>query len=331
MKFDVNIFIDELRGVPDLAQKVEDMGFDAFWIPETAHSPHMALTLAGYHTTRLQLGTAITVAFARSPMLTAYEAWDLAQLTGGRFMLGLGTQIKAHIVRRFGMVWDKPAARMREYVLAIRAAWATFQDNAPLDYRGEIYKLTYIAPFFQPTPLENPHIPIYIAAVGPLMSQIVGEVCDGMHVHAFTTPQYMREVTLPNIEKGLALSGRTRADISLNSAVFVATNDAEKIDAKRQIAFYASTPAYRGVLETHGWGDLQDRLTAMTRQGKWDTMHTEISDEMLNTIGVVAPPDEIGAAVRERYAGLLDRIGFYLPYVPGQRDDFWKKALTAFH
>ena len=331
MKFDVTLFIDDLKNTPDTAKNIEELGFDALWVPEAAHNPYMALALAGYATTRIKLGTAIAVAFARSPTVTAYEAWDLARLTDGRFILGLGPQIKAHIKRRFGMPWGNPGSRMREYIGAIRAVWNTFQNNEPLNYRGEFYQLTWMNPFFQPPPLEHPHIPIYIAAVGPYMCRLVGEVCDGMHVHSFHTVDYLKNVVLPKIEEGLAISGRTRADLSLNTAVFAASNDEEKLLARQQISFYASTPAYRGVLEQHGWGDLQDRLTKMTREGKWQEMYTEISDEMLNTIAVIAPPDELGAALRERYEGLLDRVGFYLPFVPGERDDFWKKSIQAFH
>lgn len=331
MKFDASLFINDLKSSAELARAVEAIGFDALWVSEAAHNPYMALALAAQATTRLKLGTAITVAFARSPTLSAYEAWDMAGLSDGRFMLGLGTQIKAHITRRFGMTWDKPATQMREYLEVLRAVWQTFQTNERLNYRGKYYKITYMTPFFQPEPLPKPHIPVFLAAVGPAMTRLAGELCEGMHVHAFTSPRYMREVTIPKVEEGLARAGRSWEDFSFNGGVFVASNEEEKILAKSQIAFYASTPAYRGVLELHGWGDLQERLQKLTRQGKWDDMHREISDEMLETIGVVADAAELGAAVREKYEGLLDRVGFYLPFVPGERDKFWKQAIGAFH
>jgi probable F420-dependent oxidoreductase len=330
MKFDATIFIDDLKAIPALAQEIEALGFDALWIPETTHSPLAALVLAGQATTRLKLGTAIAVAFARSPVLMAYESWDLAQITDSRFMLGLGTQIKPHITRRFGMDWASPGPRMREYVNVVRATWNTFQTNERLNFRGDHYKVTFMTPFFQPSPLKNPDIPIYLAAVGPYLCQVAGEVCDGLHVHSFHTVDYLKRVMLPNIEKGLAISGRTRADISLHSSVFAVTNDQDKVLAKSQIAFYASTPAYREVLEIHGWGDLQEELTSMTRRGQWTEMHELISDDMLATFAVVAEPGEIGAAVRERYEGLLDRVSFYLPFVPGERQELWKTALAAF-
>lgn len=331
MKFDATLFISDLKGAPELAKSIEAMGFDALWVSEAAHNPYLALALAGHATTRLKLGTGIAVAFARSPTLTAYEAWDMARLTDGRFMLGLGTQIKAHIVRRFGMVWDSPGPRMREYIEAVRAVWHTFQTNEPLNYRGQFYKLTYMSPFFKPEPLDQPDIPIYIAAVGPYMCQLAGELCQGIHVHAFHTVRYLQEVILPNVEAGLVKSGRSRAAFSLASAIFAATSEEEKVLAKMQIAFYASTPAYKGVLELHGWGDLQDKLAAMTREGKWMQLHEAIPDEVLNEFAVIAPPDELGAAIRQRYEGLLDRVGVYLPFVAGERDEFWRKLIAAFH
>ena len=331
MKFDATIFVDDLKAIPALAQEIEAMGFDALWIPETTHSPLAALVLAGHATRKLKLGTAIAVAFARSPTLMAYESWDLAQITDGRFMLGLGTQIRAHITRRFGMDWDAPGSRMREYVQVVRGVWNTFQTNERINFRGEHYKVTLMTPFFQPAPLKNPEIPIYIAAVGPYLCRVAGEVCDGIHVHSFHTVDYLQKVMLPNIEEGLTSSGRTRTDISLHSSVFAVTNEQDAVLAKSQIAFYASTPAYRPVLELHGWGDLQDKLGGMTKRGQWSEMHELISDEMLATFAVVAEPGELGAAVRERYDGLLDRVSLYLPFVPGERQDLWKTTLTAFH
>jgi probable F420-dependent oxidoreductase len=331
MKFDATLFLDDLKVVPTLAQQIEAMGFDALWVPEAAHNPYMGLALAGHATQHLGLGTAIAVAFARSPTLTAYEAWDLARLTDGRFMLGIGTQIKAHITRRFGMSWDRPVAQMREYIQVLRALWNTFQHNERINFRGEYYKITFMNPFFQPEPIAHPNIPIYVAAVGPAMCKLVGELCDGIHIHSFHTVEYIKQVILPNLQAGLLISGRSREAISLNTAVFVVTDEQEKQEVKAQIAFYASTPAYRGVLELHGWGEVQDRLSNLARHGKWNDMHQEISDEMLNTFAVVAPPDDIGAAVRERYTGLLDRVGLYLKFIPGERDAFWKKIIAAFH
>jgi probable F420-dependent oxidoreductase len=331
MKLDVVINTDDLKAIPDLARKIEDEGFDGLWTAETAHNPYFPLVLAGNSTQRIEMGTGIAVAFARSPAVTAYEAWDLAKLTNGRFILGLGTQIKAHIMRRFGMAWESPGPRLREYIEAIRALWKTFQHNEPLNYRGQFYKITYMSPFFQPAPIEYPDIPVYIAGVQEYMCQLAGELCQGFHVHPLHTVDYLKNLTLPNIQAGLEKSGRSRQDIQLTCSIFIVTSEQEKNEVKSQIAFYASTPSYRGVLEMHGLGDLQDRLTLMTREGRWHEMYTQISDDLLHKIAVVAAPDEIGAAVKERYQGLLDRVSYYFPYIPGQHEAVWRSSLTAFH
>ncbi len=331
MKFDSALSTSDFKTIPEIAQAMETLGFDGVWTSEAAHNPYIPLALAAQATTELELGTGISIAFARSPTITAHEAWDLAQLSDGRFMLGLGTQIKTHIVRRFGMEWGSPGPRMRDYILAIKAVWDVWQNpGQALNHQGDFYQLTYMTPFFQPPPLKHERPPLYIAAVGPYMCKLAGELCDGVHIHAFHTIDYLQNVTLPRIEEGLNKAGRTRDSISLNTAIFVATNDVEKIAAKQQLAFYASTPAYRGVLEQHGMGDLQDHLARRAKNGEWQDLHTSISDELLNTVGVIGDSTDIGAMVRERYEGILDRIGFYLPFVPGERDDFWKHTIAAF-
>ncbi|NJL95316.1 MAG: TIGR03617 family F420-dependent LLM class oxidoreductase [Anaerolineae bacterium] len=331
MRFDVYIHPNDLRSVPDLAQHLENEGFHAIWTPETNHNPYFPLVLAGHATQRLQLGTGIAVAFARSPTVTAMEAWDLARLTNGRFILGLGTQIKAHITRRFGMPWDSPVARLREYIEGMRALWDTFQNNARLNYRGEHYKLTFMTPFFQPEPLEHPHIPIFTGGVQAAMCQLAGELSQGFHVHPFHTADYLRNFILPNLEVGLARSGRTRAELQLICAIFVVTNLEEAREVKSQIAFYASTPGYRGVLEQHGWGDLQDRLSGLIRRSRWEELPEQISDEMLAHFAVVAPAQELAAAVEARYRGLLDRVAYYFPYVMGEREALWRASLAHFN
>ncbi len=329
MKFDAITDLTNLKALPEIAVQAEALGFDALWAPETGHNPFIGLALAGHATQRLEIGTSIAVAFARSPTASAYAAWDLQGLSDGRFILGLGPQIKAHITRRFGMAWDSPGPRMREYIEGMRAVWHTFQTGEKLNYRGQHYKLTFMNPLFQPEPIPHPNIPVYIAAVGPYMCKLAGELCEGVHVHSFHTPRYLQEVMLPRIQTGLDAAGRSREDITLSCAIFAATNDAEKIRAKTAIAFYATTPAYRGVLECHGWEDLQEELALMARRGKWDTLHTLISDEMLATFGVVSDPADLGAAIRERYTGLLDRVSLYVPFIPGERDDFWARSIQT--
>lgn len=317
MKFDVTIMPGDLNAVPDLARQIEGLGFAGMWTTETAHNPFFPLTLAATTTQRILLGTAIAVAFPRSPLITAHAAWDLAAQSGGRFALGLGTQVKAHIRRRFSAEWSKPAPRLREYVLALRAIWRAWQTGEPLDFRGEFYQHTLMTPFFAPPPIAHPEIPIYIAGVNARLCQVAGEVCQGFHVHPFHTVDYLREQIIPNIERGAAKAGRTRADVMLNCAIFVATGrstaeiQAAASQVKTQIAFYASTYSYRPVLDQHGWGEIGDRLGLLARQGQWAEMPALIPDEMLEACAVVAPVDELAARVRERYEGLLDRVGYY--------------------
>ena len=336
MQFDVTVMPGDLNAVPYLARQIEALGFAGMWTTETAHNPFFPLTLAATATRRILLGTAIAVAFPRSPLITAHAAWDLATQSEGRFVLGLGTQVKAHIRRRFSTEWSKPAPRLREYVLALRAIWRAWQTGKPLDFRGEFYQHTLMTPFFAPSPLAQPEIPIYIAGVNPRLCQVAGEVCQGFHVHPFHTVDYLREQIIPNIERGAVKAGRTRADVALNCAIFVATGrSTDEIQAatgqvKMQIAFYASTYSYRPVLEQHGWGEIGDRLGLLARQGKWTEMQDLIPDEMLDACAVVAPVDELATRVKARYDGLLDRVGYYHPFVPGERDAMWRNALDVF-
>lgn len=336
MKFDVTILHDDLNAIPNIARELEDRGVDAMWTPETAHNPFLPLTLAAYVTEELEIGTAIAVAFPTSPMKMAYSAWDLAAQSGGRFILGLGTQVKAHIVRRFSSEWGSPGPRLKDYILAMRAIWDAWQNNGQLRYEGEFYKHTLMTPFFQPSPIEHPDIPVYIAGVNTYLCQLAGELCQGFHVHPFHTSDYLRDVIVTNVEEGAQRTGRSRAGVNLTCAIFVVTGETEKdiendvAAVKSQIAFYASTPSYRPVLEHHGMGDLQDKLSLMAREGRWFEMHEEISDDLLNKVAVVATHDELAHKVKERYEGLLDRVGYYFPYIPGERTDLWDKSLAVF-
>lgn len=337
MKFDVTIFSDDLNTASDLAHAVEEYGFDGLWVAEAAHNPFLPLTHAAMATQRINLGTAIAVAFPRSPMMMAQTAWDLAQQSQGRFILGLGTQIKPHITKRFSAKWGKPVTQLREYIQSLRAIWHSFQTDERLKTEGEYYNFSLLTPFFTPEPMDYHNIPIYIAGVNTGLAKLGGELCDGFHVHSFHTPDYLRHVLIPAIEAGGEKTGRTRADLSLSCAIFVVTgrNDAEiqesKIATKSQIAFYASTPSYSKVLELHGWQDLIPELNALLRRNRWEEMHTLISDEMLEHFAVVASPDELPYKVRDRYDGLLDRVGFYFPFEP--TDDskriIWEHASKA--
>jgi probable F420-dependent oxidoreductase len=309
-----------LGGVPGLAKAAEDAGYDGVWTAETSHDPFLPLLLTAEHTERLEIGTGIAVAFARNPMTVAQIGWDLQEYSGGRFMLGLGSQIKPHITRRFSMPWSHPAARMREFVQAMHAIWACWNDGTRLDFDGDFYSHTLMTPFFNPGP--NPHgVPrVFLAAVGEKMTEVVGEVCDGMLVHGFTTERYLREVTMPALARGADAGGRAVEDIELSLPAFVVTGvDDESTAAaaaavRGQIAFYGSTPAYRGVLELHGWGDLQPELNRLSKEGRWDDMGAAIDDEVLETFAVVAEPDQVAAELRARWGGLIDRVSFYAPF-----------------
>ena len=302
------------------AAQQEARGYDGIWVPETSHDPFLPLLLAAEHTERLDLGTGIVVAFARNPMTLAQVSWDLQAASQGRFILGLGSQIKAHITRRFSMPWSHPAPRMREMILAIRAIWDCWNQGTKLDFQGDFYSHTLMTPFFNPGP--NPHgdARIFLAGVGELMTQVAGEVADGFLCHAFTTRQYLDEVTLPSLAKGRAKAGKTLDDFELAGPMFVVTgrNEAEMAEAakgvKGQIAFYGSTPAYRPVLELHGWGDLQDELNRLSKEGRWAEMGELIDDDMLATFAVVAPLDQVAAALDGRWGDVLHRISFYAPY-----------------
>ena len=273
--------------------------------------------IAAEHTERIELGTSIAVAFARNPMILANIGYDLQNYSKGRFILGLGTQIKPHITKRFSMEWSKPAARMREMVAAIRAIWDSWQDGSKLDFRGDFYTHTLMSPFFNPGPSSYGHPKIFISAVGPLMSEVAGEVCDGIICHAFSTERYLKEVTIPAVQRGLDKAGRSLDSFEIVGPGFVVTGKDEKTiensaaAIRQQIAFYGSTPAYRPVLDLHGWGDAQDELNRMSKEGAWQEMGTIIDDEMLQTFAVVGEPEKIAPGVIERYGDVVDRMAFY--------------------
>ncbi|MDX1448791.1 MAG: TIGR03617 family F420-dependent LLM class oxidoreductase [Acidimicrobiia bacterium] len=316
-----------LAAVADEARRISEIGYDGFFTAETAHDPFIPLAMASVAAPRLTLGTAIAVAFPRSPMVTAQVAWDLARLSDGRFILGLGTQVKPHIVRRFGMEWTTATARMRDYIDALRAIWESFQTGSALRFESDEYRLSLITPFFNPGPIDHPEVPVAIAGVGPGLSHLAGERCQGFHVHPFHTVKYLDEVVIPNVAAGAESTGRDPGDVELISTVFVITgrDEAEMAKAmaaaKQQISFYASTPSYRVVLETHGW-DFGDELNRMSRRGEWDRMADVVPDEVVSTIGVVAEPDRVGEAIKERYQGRIGRIGYYtLDGAPQLSDD----------
>lgn len=319
LKVDAQIVYASLRDVPDLVRAAEAWGLDAIWFSETAHDPFLAATLAAQSTSRIGIGTAVALAFTRSPTLLAYLGWDLAAFSQGRFVLGLGTQVKAHIVRRFGMPWSPPGARLRETVQAVHAVWDAWRDDTPLDYQGKQIRLSLMTPFFTPPP--QPHeIPIFAAGVNPLLCRVAGEVADGFHVHPFHTPAYLREIVLPSITRGRERGQRTQTPFEIAVSAFaVVEGMPDSVHAARKaLAFYASTPSYRGVLAHHGWSELGHRLSALASRGRWSEMSALICDDTLDAFAVVGRPDEIGHKLLKRYDGLATRIRLYEPLTPSQ-------------
>lgn len=339
MKLDVGLPVDgkHLPMIARISAAAEALGFAGLWTSETKHDAFLPLALAAEHTQNIQLGTSVAIAFSRSPMVVAQTAWDLQDFSGGRLLLGLGTQVKAHIERRFSMPWDAPVPRLREYIAALRAIWQSFQTGEPLKFEGEFYRHTLITPFFNPGPIAQPHIPIAIAGVNTGLARLAGEVCQGFHVHPFHSIEYVQKRVQPAIAEGAARAERSVTDIELATSVFIVTGRttaavAEQRERMRaQIAFYASTPTYRVVLDVHGWGEVGERLSRLAAGKRWADMPQLITDDMLHTFAVEAAPDELGHAVRQRYTGLIDRVAFYIPFIPGTDDEFWRSTLRAIH
>ena len=313
MKVDGGLPTD-LREVPARIRELEDAGFAAAMTAETAHDPFFPLLLAAEHSERIDLMTSIAVAFARTPMNLANVGHDLNAYSRGRLILGLGSQIRPHITKRFSMPWSHPARRMREFILAMRAIWSSWYEGERLRFQGEFYSHTLMTPMFTPTNTDHGPPRVFLAAVGPLMTEVAGEVADGLIVHPFTTRSYMRDTTLPAIERGLAAAGRDRSDFEIAYPGFIVSGQDEKTfeetkrAVKKQISFYGSTPAYRPVLESEGWGDLQLELNRMSKQGQWDEMGTLITDDMLDAFAVVGEPADLARGVLDRYGDVVDRM-----------------------
>jgi probable F420-dependent oxidoreductase len=337
MKLDAALWVDaaHMRDAAAIARAADAIGFGGLWTVETKYNGFFPLLLAAEHSQRVELGTAVAIAFPRSPLVTAQIAWDLQALSGGRFILGLGTQVRAHIERRYGMAWEAPVARLRDYIGALRAIWNSWQTGAKLDYRGQFYRHTLMTPFFDPGPIAQPHIPIYIAGVNEGLARLAGELCEGFHVHPFHSVRYINEIVRPQVALGAGRGGRAAADVVLASSAFVITGkDEAAIEqmrrmAREQIAFYASTPTYRVVLAVHGWQDIGEQLSRLAATKRWDQMPALISDAMLDVFAVQAPLDSLGQGLRARYDGVLDRVACYMPFVPGELDEVWRAAVAA--
>lgn len=303
----------DLEMAPLGIAELETLGYDAAFTAEINNDPFFPLVLAAEHSKHIALSTAISVAFARNPMTLANLAWDLNHYSKGRFTVGLGSQIKPHITRRFSMPWSKPAARMREFIQAMQAIWACWETGDKLDFNGEFYQHTLMTPMFTPKNSQFGAPGVNLAAVGPLMTEVAAEVANGVIAHGFTTARYLREVTLPAVQRGLEKSGRTREafDISLPVMVVTGVNEEaftqSKLAVQSQLAFYASTPAYRPVLDLHGWGELQTAANQMTREGRWQDMGALITDDILHTFAIVSEDiEQVPALLKQRFDGLAD-------------------------
>lgn len=318
MKLDTNLMTD-ITDASVKAQLLADLGVDGVFSFEGVHDPFDPLLLAAA-STDLDIYTNVALAFPRSPMTTAYQAWDLQKLSRGGFMLGLGTQIKPNIEKRYSAHWGKPVAQMREFVEALRAIFACWQHGERLDYRGEYYTHTLMQPTFNPGPLEFDPPPILLGALGPKMTRMTGEIADGILVHPFNTSTFIHDHMVPELEAGLDSSARTWEDLTVICDAIVCTGRTDEemetaiAGTKGMLAFYGSTPSYRPPMNAHGWGELQPELNAMSKRGEWAEMSALIDDDMLHTLAVVGTADEIGGRLRERFAGVADRVGFYLPY-----------------
>ncbi|MBL8097969.1 MAG: TIGR03617 family F420-dependent LLM class oxidoreductase [Anaerolineales bacterium] len=332
MKLDAALPPVQLKDVPAIAKAAEEVGFDALWTQETQHDPFLPCTLIAEHSSLLNFGTAIAVSFARSPANLAYTAWDLAAQSNGRFMLGLGTQVKAHVERRFGMQWpESVTGKLREQIQVIRAFWDSWQNGTKLNFRGEYYKITLMSPFFNAGAIENPNIPIYIAGVNAGLAKLAGEMCEGFHAHPFHSAKYLNEVILSGIEEGLQKESRKRKDISLSVTAFVATTPEEEAFARMQIAFYASTPSYKPVMDLHGWGETAEKLSGFAAKSEWAEMPMLITDEMLSEFCLLTSQENLARDLKKRYQGIADRLTLYTPFVPKEKDEWWKKLAREFN
>lgn len=317
--------------VGDRAATLESEGYNGLWTAETSHDPFLPLALAAERTSTAELGTSIAVGFARNPMVLANIGWDLQSLSAGRFILGLGSQIRPHITKRFSMPWSHPAARMGEMIRATQAIWNTWLTGEPLRFRGEFYTHTLMTPMFTPPASDlgpNGAPLVFLAGVGELMTETAGEVADGFICHAFTTAEYLRQVTIPALQRGRAKAGKTLDGLQVSAPLFVVFDgdDANLAAVRQQLAFYGSTPAYRPVLDLHGWGGLHADLNRMSKRGEWVEMAALIDDDVLRTFAVVGTPTEVGDQLIERYGDLIDRVTITRPSSVDPTD--WSDLVT---
>lgn len=331
LKIDVELMPHNLKDIAELAAKAEEFGFDGIFVNETKHDPFIQAAVAALNTKKAEIGTSIAVAFARSPALPAYSSWDLQILSGGRFILGLGSQVKGHIERRFGMKWESPVKKMREYIGVIRSLWNNWQYGEKLDFRGNFYVINLMTDFFNPGRIEHPSIPIYLACVNKRMARLAGEVCEGVHIHPLHTKKYLEEEIIPSVEEGMKKAGKSKVTLAASCFAAVGTERGQIKDAleiiRKNIAFYASTRTYMPVMEKHGLGQLCEELHSLSLEGKWDRMARLISDDVLDLFVVSGDFEDIAGRIRERYNGYVDRVRLYMPF-DGREE--WKKLVAKF-
>ena len=336
IRIDTQLHNFDARVVPAQAKRFEALGFDGVWTFEAAHDPFLPLAIAASVTDKLEIGTNITVAFARAPFAVAQTAWDLQAASNGRFHLGVGTQVRAHVERRFSMPFDRPAARITDYIRCMRAIWDTFQNDTRPSYEGEFYQFRLMNPFFNPGPIGNPTIPVYLAGVNERMCRAAGEVADGFHVHPVHSVGYVNDVVKPAIAAGATSAGRSADNIALYAPVFAVTGETEveraesEAEVRRQISFYGSTPNYRAVLEYHDCGHIAKELSALVRQGEFDAMAKLVPDSLVDAIAISAEPAKLGAALRARYDGVFDRVSLYFPIKEHESDARWSQFTESF-
>ncbi len=309
----------DIRRFAELAAIAEDVGLDAVLVEETKDDPFQLLALGSTTTSSIQLGTSVAMAFPRSPTTTALSAWSLQKVSNGRFLLGLGSQVRAHIERRYGLTWSAPAPWMRDYINAMRAVWGCWQNGTPLKFESEHYNLDVMVPLFNPGPIEHPHIPVHVAAIGPNMCAVAGEVADGVRLHPVCTPQFIDAEVLPNLARGANRAHRDVDDVEVCMKPLIGTapdrQTLEKVihTVRARVAFYLSTPSYRRTFELHGWLDLAREASTLSRDGRWDDLPNLVSDEMLHTVATIGTYDEIAGLLNDRYADRVDRLEFSIP------------------
>ena len=334
MKVAINLGNARLDSIPDAARRYEGLGYDVFVTAEAKHNPFFPLVLAAEHTSRIALRTSVAIAFPRSPMTMASVAWDLQSYSKGRLQLGLGSQVRGHIVRRFSTQWTPPAPRMREYVHALKAIWDCWQNGTKLDLQGDHYSFNLMSPFFNPGPIEHPRIPVYVSAMNPNMLKVAGETCDGVILHPLCSLKYARETILPNLEAGTRRAGRSleNLDVSPGGFVVLAETEEEMEDAReavrRRISFYASTMRYRPVMSAHGWDDTAEKLYRMSLEGRWDDMKDAVTDEMIDAFATVGGYHDIVDKIKARYGDYATSVDMHLASTVSPDEDRLKDVIA---